>query len=101
MFLNHNDGIITVSHNNDFRAGETYSIATDNEYFLYSIVKEWDGFFLSKYLPFDTSELEAELLEIKKKEEKTQADLDRMQEIYQEMMNWPKEKTLIETVLLS
>ena len=40
MFLNHNDGIITVSHNNEFVSGETYSIDTNNEYFLHSIVKE-------------------------------------------------------------
>ena len=101
MFLNHNDGIITVSHNNDFRSGETYSIDTNNEYFLHSIVKEEDGFYLSKTLPFDTENLEAELLTLKNKEEKTEADLNRIQEIYQEMMNWPKEKSLIETALLS
>jgi hypothetical protein len=40
-------------------------------------------------------------LTLKNKEEKTETDLNRIKEIYQEMMNWPKEKSLIETALLS
>jgi chaperonin cofactor prefoldin len=38
-------------------------------------------------LPFDTENLEAELLTLKNKEEKTETDLNRIKEIYQEMMN--------------
>jgi hypothetical protein len=87
MFLNHNQGTITVSNKNDFIHGETYSIPDNQEHFLNAIEKDGESFYLCKVLPFDTSELNAELEQLKTKEEKTEQDIERMKEIYQEMMN--------------